>query len=94
MAGRLEERDWELLLRRIKNGKCTPFLGAGACYGVLPLGSDIARKWAQEYHYPLHDSNDLARVAQFLAVQVSESPVTPNWMSSRAGIGSSPTNPS
>lgn len=65
----LEDREWELLLRRIRDGKCTPFLGAGACYGVLPLGSDIARAWAAEYEYPLEDVYDLPRVAQYLSVQ-------------------------
>ncbi len=69
MPNALEERDWNLLLRRIKAGRCTPFLGAGACFGVLPLGSDIAQEWAQEHDYPLEDCRDLARVAQFLAVQ-------------------------
>lgn len=75
MPNTLEERDWELLLRRIKAGKCTPFLGAGACFGVLPLGCDIAQKWAQEHDYPLEDCHDLARVAQYLAV--TEDPMTP-----------------
>ncbi|MFQ5854618.1 MAG: SIR2 family protein [Anaerolineae bacterium] len=69
MPNTLEERDWKLLLRRIKAGKCTPFLGSGACFGVLPLGSDIAQEWTREYRYPLEDSRDLARVAQFLAVE-------------------------
>jgi hypothetical protein len=69
MPNTLEERDWNLLLRRIKAGKCTPFLGAGACFGALPLGGEIAREWAQEHQYPLEDCHDLARVAQFLAVQ-------------------------
>jgi hypothetical protein len=69
MPNTLEERDWKLLLRRIKVGKCTPFLGAGACFGALPLGGKIAREWAQEHHYPLEDSSNLIRVAQFLAVQ-------------------------
>lgn len=69
MVNTLEEKDWQLLLQRIMAGKCTPFLGAGACFGTLPLGADIARTWAQEHHYPLQDSSDLARVAQYLAVQ-------------------------
>jgi hypothetical protein len=69
MPNTLEERDWKLLLRRIKDGKCTPFLGAGACFGALPLGGQIAQKWSQEHDYPLEDCHDLARVAQFLAVQ-------------------------
>ncbi len=73
MAQTLREQDWEILLGRIQKGKCTPFLGAGAAYGALPLGSDIAQNWATEYGYPLPDSSDLARVAQFLAVSTKDS---------------------
>jgi len=68
MAKTLEEKDWDTLLRAIDVGKCTPFLGAGACLGALPLGSEIARDWAAKYGYPLEDCGDLVRVAQFLAV--------------------------
>lgn len=68
MPNTLGDRDWENLMRRIKEKKCTPFIGAGACAGTLPLGSDISREWAEEYGYPLYDKGDLARVAQFLAV--------------------------
>lgn len=69
MPAKLEDGDWRILLRRIKDGKCTPFLGAGVNAGVLPLGADIARTWAEQYHYPLDDSWDLARVSQFMAVR-------------------------
>lgn len=69
MTSQMNDKDWELLLGRIKDGKCTPFLGAGACFGALPLGAEIARKWAKEYNYPFENSDDLAEVAQFLAVQ-------------------------
>ena len=68
MPDTLDERDWNLLLRRIKDGKCTPFIGAGACYGKIPLGKEIAQDWAKERCYPLDNCEDLARVAQFLAV--------------------------
>ncbi|MBA7686715.1 hypothetical protein ES703_95169 [subsurface metagenome] len=68
MKSYLKDKDWDTLLWRIDEGKCTPFLGAGACYGVLPLGAEIAQKWAKEEGYPLSDCDDLARVAQFLAV--------------------------
>jgi hypothetical protein len=64
----LEDRDWLSLLRRIEREKCTPFLGAGINYGILPLGSEIAQKLAESFHYPLKDCLDLARVTQFLAV--------------------------
>lgn len=68
MSGLLREEDWGILLQRIADKKCTPFLGAGACYGSIPLGGEIAREWAQQYEYPLEDSSDLVRVAQFLAL--------------------------
>jgi SIR2-like domain len=43
--------------------------------GTLPLGGDIAAKWAKEYSYPLSDGWDLARVAQFIAVH--DDPMAP-----------------
>jgi len=51
--GTLEEKDWQLLVRLIKKGKCTPFVGAGACTGTLPLARDIANNWAKNtiIHY-------------------------------------------
>lgn len=64
----LSEKDWDNLLHRIRKGYCTPFLGAGASAGRLPLASCIARKWAKDYEYPLSDDSNLARVAQFRAV--------------------------
>jgi len=69
LAEGLSEDLWETLLERIQDGKCTPFLGAGAAAETLPLGSAIALDWARTYGYPLEDSGDLARVAQYLAVK-------------------------
>ena len=64
----LKKGDWDLLISRIKKGQCTPFLGAGACVGTLPLASDLALRWADEYDYPLPNRDNLVQVAQFLAV--------------------------
>jgi hypothetical protein len=72
MPRELSDRDWRILIPLIREGRCTPFLGAGACDGTLPLGSEVARQWAQEYAYPLPDKSDLARVAQFLAIDQYE----------------------
>jgi hypothetical protein len=71
----MDDRDWENLLRRIKNGRCTPFLGAGAAYGTLPLGGAIAKKWREENHYPEQDEDNLARIAQYLAIDYGDSVV-------------------
>lgn len=69
MEDKLRAEDWDLLLERIRDGKCTPFLGAGACHNVLPLGSQIAEEWAKDEGFPLEDCSDLASVAQFIAVK-------------------------
>lgn len=69
----MREEDWKLLLSRVSRGDCTPFLGAGACAGTLPLGGELAERWATEHRYPLDDVNDLARVSQFLGVRSSDS---------------------
>jgi SIR2-like protein len=66
----METAHWEILLDRIREQKCTPFLGAGASSGTLPLGGQIAADWARDHDYPLEDMHDLARVAQFLAVKL------------------------
>jgi hypothetical protein len=65
----LDDRTWTTLVQRIQSQRCLPFLGAGASYPALPLGSQIATDWAREYGYPLADSENLTEVAQFLAVQ-------------------------
>jgi SIR2-like protein len=71
----LEPGHWEVLLDRIRDQRCTPFLGAGAAAELLPLGGELARRWANAEDYPLEDSGDLARVAQFIAVKFD--PMTP-----------------
>lgn len=68
--GGLNDSDWEGLLYAIKFKECTPFLGAGACAGVLPLGKNIAADWAKEYDYPFEDRWNLIRVAQYVAVKM------------------------
>jgi len=68
MPTTLSDADWDDLLALIQEGTCTPFIGAGACAGTLPLGSQIAQQWAEEHDYPLADKTDLARVAQYLAI--------------------------
>jgi len=65
----MKDEDWKVILDRIRDGKCTPFLGAGVNYGVLPLGAQIARAFAQEEGFPLRTSEDLASVSQFIAVK-------------------------
>jgi hypothetical protein len=65
----LKEQIWEILLERIREKKCTPFLGAGACAGALPLGGELSRHLADAQNYPFEDRADLLRVAQYIAVK-------------------------
>jgi hypothetical protein len=66
---KIEESDWHILLTRLRAGTCTPFLGAAVNHGILPLGADIARNWANRFDYPLDSKGDLAKVAQYLAIK-------------------------
>jgi hypothetical protein len=68
----MRNEEWELLLGRIKDQKCTPFLGAGAAAGTLPLASQVAADWAKAAGYPLDDAHDLARVSQFIGVRLND----------------------
>jgi hypothetical protein len=72
MPRSLTDREWDYLVGLIRAHKCTPFIGAGASVPTLPLGSELARQWAQKYEYPLADTSDLARVAQFMAIDSYE----------------------
>ena len=85
----LTELDWGDLLFAISVGKCTPFIGPETCapwlpIGApwLPLGEEIASKWTKPYEYPLQDSYQLSRVAQFLAIK-DGSELTPKNLLSR-----------
>jgi hypothetical protein len=62
------ETDWNHLIAQIKNKRCTPFIGAGASFPWLPLGSQIAQDWAQQYEYPLEDNGELDKVSQFVGI--------------------------
>lgn len=62
------DEDWKNLVLSIKVDQCTPFIGSGACHGILPTGKTLAGEWATETDYPFPDSENLIKVAQYLAV--------------------------
>ncbi len=53
--------------------KCIPLIGDEASTPWIPTAKDIASKWAKDHGYPLEDSSQLSRVAQFLALDQNES---------------------
>ena len=64
------EEKWPALLRNIGRARCTPILGPGLTESFLGSRHEIARRWAETYHFPMapHDREDLPQVAQYLAV--------------------------
>ncbi len=69
MSQKAREYYWEQILRDISKKTCTPIIGEGICASYIPPSKEIARKWAEEYGYPLEDSYQLSRVAQYLAIE-------------------------
>jgi hypothetical protein len=67
----LKEEDWPDLVLSVMQHQCTPFVGSGACAGVLPTGGELAKKWADQEGYPFpNDDENLIKVAQFVAVKI------------------------
>jgi tetratricopeptide (TPR) repeat protein len=60
---------WADLVASIDRKQCIPFIGAEASGPWLPSSKQIANEWAKEYNYPLEESSQLAKVAQFLAIE-------------------------
>jgi len=73
MSDLLSDTQWDFIVRRIQGGKVTPFIGAGASAGSIKTAAALAKEWAAKFNYPIRDDcEDLARVAQFLAIEVDE----------------------
>lgn len=68
----LDESDWSTIVSRIRTGRCTPFVGAGMSAHRLPAGSTLASELADLYRYPFPDRDNLAKVAQFVAVEKND----------------------
>lgn len=64
----LKDDQWNRLMHSIEKEQCAPFIGPEAYAPFIPPSVDRAKKWAEEHNYPLADSNQLAKVAQFLAL--------------------------
>ena len=68
--GRGAFEKWPSIIRTISKGLCTPILGPGLYESLFGSMRDIARRWAETYHYPMapHERESLPQVAQFLAI--------------------------
>lgn len=61
---------WPAIIRSVKKGQATPIIGPGVVESLIGSTREIARRWAETYHFPLepHEREDLPQVAQYLAV--------------------------
>jgi hypothetical protein len=61
---------WRSLFPIIKSGKCTPIIGPGLFESLIGSQREIARRWAEAYHYPMQpqERESLPQVAQFLTI--------------------------
>lgn len=69
---------WPTLVDSIYQGNCTPILGPGLFEPLLGSLRDLARRWSEEFFYPMesHERESLPQVAQYLAIQ--QSPIFPH----------------
>jgi hypothetical protein len=65
----MEDKDWDVLIKSLHNGKCTPFLGPGISSTDVHEFTELARIVGAVERYPLGKScTDLPRLAQFIAI--------------------------
>jgi hypothetical protein len=66
--------DFETEVRYISRERCTPIIGPGLIETLLGPTGDIARQWAETFHYPMSpfDRDALPKVAQYLSVDKGE----------------------
>lgn len=66
----LSDSDWEDLIDEIKQGRCTPFLGAGACTPLLPTGNELTHKLVERRpEIPPRYRSSLTAAAQYVAIE-------------------------
>jgi len=70
--GRGDEAIWSKLIQAIHNKKCTPIIGSSLIRPIIGSRSDIAKQWADQYHFPMayQDKAHLSQVAQFVKTQL------------------------
>jgi CHAT domain/SIR2-like domain len=65
---------WPGIVNSIARGQCTPLLGPGLTDSFIGSRQQLAQRWAGTFRFPMepHFQDDLAHVAQYLAVKYGE----------------------
>ena len=80
------ESFWPYLLAQVERGRVIPFLGPRVNPGLLPSPAWVARRLAKRSRYPLADRDDLAKVAQFMAISDPDWPREETIRTMRRGL--------
>ncbi|MEV4020667.1 SIR2 family protein [Nonomuraea angiospora] len=80
---RVQEAEWARIVHQASSGDCVPFLGAGACAGVLPSGSELSTELAAIWDYPFQDHENLARVSQYALMKYDDAVFVKNFVAKR-----------
>lgn len=61
---------WRVLVDRLNDGQCVPIIGSGIAEPLFGPTRELARRWAEEYGFPLapHARDNLVQVAQYLVI--------------------------
>jgi hypothetical protein len=60
--------DWDFITDQIYQKRCTPIISNKITHQALFGDQNVIQTWAEKVNYPLADSDNLTRVAQFLSV--------------------------
>src|SRR5690349_16723168 len=63
----LSDEDWERLIKRLRAGKGTPFIGSSSGFGGSLTRPALALRLHREFECPLPVTGNLAKVAQFVS---------------------------
>jgi SIR2-like domain len=62
--------NWNAVIQHIGDGRWTPIIGPGLNDALLGSRREIARRWADTFHFPMapYNREDLPQVAQYVAI--------------------------
>lgn len=63
----ISRTDWRAIVRRIADGKVTPFISDRASSAHLPGQNGLIQAWADDIAYPMISSFSITRLAQYLS---------------------------
>src|SRR5918994_1816586 len=87
---RLSEQNWDNLLSAIDQDNCIPFIGESTLEFFNQVDDqafttyhELAKEWAEKYDYPVGGTDELPKIAQYLAINEGREKFPKETMSNR-----------